>query len=338
MKQANGGISLEKPTIWQKLTHNRKLVILFAVGILLYTSTFLITSSVFSVKNLMSLLKIASFLGIVTAGQMFAFLIGGIDMSVASVITLAGITGSVLFTMNLPLGAVLAAVLAIGLLIGAVNGFFISVVRIHPMVMTLAMGSILKGVSLILTNGITRSGNSSLLKNFANKNLGYGITGSVILWLVVGVSVTLLLRCTVFGRQVYILGSNPEVAYQSGVNTVRVQMAVYMICSMMAALAGIMVLGYTGTTALAAGDGYLLPGVAAVLLGGVSPLGGKGGYGGVAIGVFILITLENLLMVLRMTTADKNILEGAILLIFIIIYNTKFSFRWRRLPNDRNMV
>jgi ribose transport system permease protein len=324
-------ILLKSPRISQRLEYSKKLLILITVAIFLYVSTFLLTSSVFSLKTLFSLLKIASFLGIVAAGQMFTFLIGGIDMSVGNVITLTGIIASVMFASNVPLIPCILITLLLGCAIGIVSGFFISIIRIHPMVMTLAMGSILKGISLIITNGVTKSGNNRLLMDFANKNIAYGMTGSVILWLVVGIGVTLVLRCLLFGRYVYLLGSNPAVAYLSGVHIVQVKMAVYVICSTLAATTGIMMLGYTRTTALAAGDRYLLPGVAAVLLGGVSPLGGKGGYGGVAVGVFILIALENLLMVLRMTSADKEILEGTILLIFIIIYNVQFSVKHRKL-------
>ncbi|GHV80665.1 ribose ABC transporter permease [Spirochaetia bacterium] len=329
--KTNENISLTRPVFSQRLQNTKKLLVLIVVAILLYMSTFVLTSSVFSPRALFSLLKIASFLGIVAAGQMFTFLIGGIDMSVGNVITFTGIIGSVLFAYGMPLISVLLITLLLGCLIGAVNGFFISIIRIHPMVMTLAMGSILKGMSLIITRGVTKSGNNQSLMDFANKNIGYGLTGSVLLWVVIGIAVTLILHCLLFGRNMYLLGSNPEVAHLSGVHVVQVKMFVYMICSTLAAVTGIMVLGYTRTTALAAGDRYLLPGVAAVLLGGVSPLGGKGGYGGVAVGVFILIALENLLMVFRMTSADKEILEGVILLIFIIAYNIQFSAKHHRL-------
>lgn len=328
---AQGNISvdnaaLNSPSLSLRLRQAKSTLILLAVALALYASVFVIMGTSFTLRHFFSLLKLASYLGIVSAGQMLTLLVGGTDMSVANLIILSGIVASSLFAMGLPLIAVVLAVLLMGLAVGAVNGWFIAKVGLQPMVMTLAMGSVLMGLCLIVTNGATRAGNSQLLRDFCNKNLTNGLTGSVLMWLAVGITVSWTLNRRRFGWETYLVGSNERAAALSGISVEGTKIKVYMLCSLLAALTGIMVLGYTGTTSLSQGDSYLLPGIAACLLGGVSPLGGKGGYGGVAIGVFILATIDNLLTILRMSNAERQILQGAILLAFIILYNGGISF------------
>lgn len=325
---------LNHPTLPVRLRRAQSTLILLAVALALYGSVFIIMGTGFTLRHLFSLLKLASYLGIVAAGQMLTLLVGGTDMSVANLIILSGIVASSLFAAGFPLVAVILLVLLMGLAIGFINGWFIARVGLQPMVMTLAMGSILMGLCLIITNGAVRAGNSQILRDFCNKNIWNGLTGSVLMWLLVGLMVSWMLRRRRFGWEVYLVGSNERAAALSGIPVTSTRIKVYMLCSLLASLAGIMVLGYTGTTSLSQGDSYLLPGIAACLLGGVSPVGGKGGYGGVALGVFILATIDNLLTILRMSNAERQILQGAILLAFIILYNGGTEFG-KILPKHR---
>ncbi len=318
--------ALNAPPLSVRLLNAQSTLVLLGVALALYASVFAVMGTAFTLRHLFSLMKLASYLGIVSAGQMLTLLVGGTDMSVANLIILSGIVASSLFAIGLPLAVVILIVLAMGLAVGAVNGWFIAKVGLQPMVMTLAMGSILMGLCLVITNGATRAGNSQLLRDFCNKNLWNGLTGSVLMWLLVGIVISWTLSRRRFGWEVYLVGANEQAARLSGVPVTITKIKVYMLCSLLASLAGIMVLGYTGTTSLSQGDSYLLPGIAACLLGGISPLGGKGGYGGVAIGVFILATIDNLLTILRMSNAERQILQGAILLAFIVLYNGGIRF------------
>jgi ribose transport system permease protein len=305
-------------------------------GIAAVTIAFFIISNLLFHTRLESMLQIASFVGVVAAGQTMVFLLAGIDLSVSSVMTLASIETSTLFAAGvMPAPAVFTVTLLTGAMIGFINGVCIVKINVPPLVMTLAMQSMIQGIIMVTTNGIPANGNSDALEDFINQGRIGGLTGSVFIWIGVGVLVTWLLTKTVFGRGIYMLGTNPQVAKLSGVNTGAITIGVYMLCSIFAALAGIMLLGYTGATSTQLGNSYLLPCIAAVLLGGVSPLGGKGMYLGTMFGAFLLCNLEGVLTVMKVTDAMRTVFEGVLILFFVIIYNAQIQNRRRRYPKNK---
>lgn len=321
--------TIDNPSILQRMRNWKKTYVLILIALVIYGFTFVLTQGEPSLNHFFSIMKIASYLGIIAAGQMLALLIGGIDLSVSSMVTLTSILASTFLSKGIPLGYTVILVLMIGSFLGFISGLLVAYVRIQPIVATLAMSSIIKGLYLLISGGATQTGISQMLRDFANKNLGSGLTGSVLLWLVISVAVICMMKYTVFGRNIYIMGSNEMVAHLSGINTSRIKVGVFTISALMNSIAGIMVLGFTGTTSLKAGDSYMMPSVAACLLGGVSPLGGRGEYFDVIIGVFALKAIENLLTALKMTSAERITIEGIILLVFMIIYNGTFKKRKR---------
>ncbi|MBW4036319.1 MAG: ABC transporter permease [Proteobacteria bacterium] len=271
-----------------------------------------------------SILVIASFVGLVAAGQCFVILIGGIDLSVPWVLNAGAI---VLTTTSLGLESrapiAIVAALAMGIVVGALNGAGVAIFGIPAVVMTLAMNGIIEGLVLGLTGGFTCSACSSYAPPFvqalAHDSL-LGVPDALLLWLVVIVLVTLALNITRFGRATYALGNNPRAAVLAGIDARGMTIMLYAASGFFAALAGILLVGFGGQASLGMGDPYLFTSIAAVVIGGVNILGGRGHYLGVAAGAVSLTVLVSVLLALNMPDYVRSIAYGVVILGLLLAY------------------
>ena len=263
-------------------------------------------------------LRVAAFLGIVAAGQTLVVLMGGIDLSVAAVVTMAGVIGGNLMTQIGETGGILLT-LAIAAVVGIANGLGVVALRLPPLVMTLASLSVIQGVLLVYNAGKPVSGKSDFLHFWALGSL-LGIPTPV--WALAAVSLVclVLLHLTAYGRAVYAIGNNPRAALLSGVPTGLVQVATYALCSACAGITGLVLLGRTGYSSKTAGDPYLLMSIAAVVIGGTSILGGRGKYIGTIGGALVLTILVNVLTVENIPEAGRMIVQGGLILLLLIAY------------------
>jgi ribose transport system permease protein len=263
-------------------------------------------------------LRVAAFLGIVAAGQTLVVLMGGIDLSVAAVITMTGVIGGNLITQIGQAGGIVLTIL-IAALVGVANGLGVVVLRLPPLVMTLASLSVIQGVLLVYNAGKPVSGKSDFLSYWALGNL-LGIPTPV--WVLAALSFlcTVLLHRTAYGRAIYAIGNNPRSALLSGVPIGLTQVATYALCSVFAGISGLLTLGRTGYSSKTAGDPYLLMSIAAVVIGGTSILGGRGKYIGTIGGALVLTVLINLLTVENISEAGRMMIQGALILILLIAY------------------
>ncbi|HVP19244.1 MAG TPA: ABC transporter permease, partial [Spirochaetia bacterium] len=256
-----------------------------------------------SFGHLMSVLRLSVFLGIVALGQALVVISGGegIDLSVGSVLSFGVCVSSSLLLgkdANIPL-AFLGAIAA-GFAIGLVNGVGVSYIGIPPLIMTLAMASVVEGLSLIYTGGYPKGSAPELLEALGSGRI-LNIPNILLLWVVVIIGATLLLFRKRWGAVLFGVGANSITAELSGINVKRFRMFVYAICGAIAGAAGFFVLGYTGTPYLNLGAPYLMTSIAAVAIGGISLAGGSGSYVGAAIGCILLTTLSSILVALRTT-------------------------------------
>jgi ribose transport system permease protein len=316
-----------RPTWRDQLRYRRTTLAVLAAAMLVYLTSVVIVPEFATVAHLSDTLQIAGFLGIVAVGEGIVILGSGIDLSVAYVVTGVGVLASSLTAAGAPAAVVLLAGLGAGVMVGLVNGIGVTRFKIPPLVMTLAMGNVIQGIVLVATNGSPNSGSPSILVSIANHNLGGGLTGTVVVWAVLAVAAAGFLGATRSGRYLYALGTNTRVAQLSGVPVARVSISTYMISGFTAAVGGCLLLGYTGISSATMGDAYLLPAIAAVVLGGTSILGGRGTSFGTALGAFLLTVIESLLTVLKVSQAGREMLEGAILLIVVVLYNARFIKR-----------
>jgi ribose transport system permease protein len=271
--------------------------------------------------NLSQQLVLAAYLGVVAAGQTIVILTGGIDLSVSWTLNLSAIlltritNGS---DDNLALAV--AAALGSGALVGLLNGLGIAYLRIPPLVMTLGMNALMQGVVLVYTNGQPQGAAPPFVQFLATGRLLGIIPMAVIVWAIIGALVILLLRRTVLGRQIYAVGNNRAAAYLAGVRPGRVLLAVYMISGVLSAFTGILLTGYSFQSYLGMGENYVLPPIAAVVIGGTSILGGSGGYTGTIAGSIIVVLLQSTLAIAQVPQAGRNILYGLIILVMLFVY------------------
>jgi ribose transport system permease protein len=263
-------------------------------------------------------LRVAAFLAIVAAGQTLVVLMGGIDLSVAAVVTMAGVIGGNVITQFGEAGGILLT-LALAAIVGVVNGLGVVVLRLPPLVMTLASLNIIQGVLLVYNAGKPVSGESPFLNYWALGNL-FGIPTPAVLLAILSILCIVLLHRTAFGRAIYAIGNNPRAALLSGVPAGIVQIGTYALCSTFAGITGLLLLGRTGYSSKTAGDPYLLMSIAAVVIGGTSILGGRGKYVGTIGGALLLTVLVNVLTVENIPEAGRMMIQGALILLLLIAY------------------
>ncbi|MFR5131362.1 MAG: ABC transporter permease subunit [Terrisporobacter sp.] len=263
------------------------------VGLLvLITIVTILSPSFLSTKNIFNILRQTSVNGIIAAGMTFVILTGGIDLSVGSILAISGaVCASLLASGQNIIIAVLVA-LIIGAMVGFLNGFIITKGKLQPFIATLATMTILRGLTLVYTDGkpITL-GSGDLAIKFGQIGGGkiFGIPTPALIMILVFAICTFVLKNTQMGRYTYALGSNEEATKLSGLNTDKIKIAVYTISGILASVAGIIITSRLFSAQPTAGDGYELDAIAAVVLGGTSLTGGKGKITGTIIGALIMV-------------------------------------------------
>ncbi len=262
----------------------------------------------------------ASLIGIVAIGETLAILLGQIDLSIPWTMTLSGIAASNLYAAHPSAWVPVLVVLAVGTVVGAVNAFGIWVMRIHSLIWTLSVNLILQGITLIYTNAAASAPRVPPLAHALALDNVASVPVAALAWLVCALAAILALAATTFGRRVYAVGSNELAALMSGVPVGRTCLMVYIASGLGAALAGLMLSGYASQAYLGMGDGYLLPPVAAVVIGGTRLSGGKGGYAGTIAGSLSVILLQAMLVSLNVPEGLRQVIFGAILLGLIFLF------------------
>lgn len=274
--------------------------------------------------SIAAVLVIASFVGLVAAGQTFVILTGGIDLSVPWVLN-----GAAILLVTSSLGqdsrALYALVLALGMgaLVGMVNGLVIAFIGVPAVVMTLAMNGIVEGLTLGLSGGFTCNACGSyappVIQAAVNGHV-LGIPADLFVWLAVIVVVSAVLGFTTFGRRTYAVGNNARASFLAGVNVRLVTVVLYMLSGVFAALAGVLLVAFGGQATLGMGNPYLFQSIAAVVIGGVYILGGRGSYLGTAAGAVTLVALVSVLLAMNMPQYGRSIIYGVVILVLLLFY------------------
>jgi ribose transport system permease protein len=260
----------------------------------------------------------AAVLGLLAAGQTLVMLTGGVDLSVATTATAGAFLISRFGTHGSP--EAIAIALAVGLGIGLVNGIGIALFRVNALIMTLGISTITLGLLTVQA----QKQFTSLVPNFV-VTLGSGrfltyIPYDLLLWAPVAALIILGLRYSGIGRMIYAVGDNPVASRLAGVRIWQVLLVVYALCGLLSAAAGILLVGFNNAADLGIGTPFLLPSVAAVVIGGTSIFGGLGGYAGTILGALILTVLDSLLTILNASQALRQIIYGLIVLALAAIY------------------
>lgn len=276
------------------------------------------TDSFLSTRNFLNILDQISVIGIIAVGMTFVILIGGIDLSVGSVLALSMMVLGVLQVhMGLPMYVAISAGLVVGAATGCVSGLLITVLKIPAFIATLAMMSIARGLASLITNGQQIIGFPAWFNMAAIIRYGGILTITVGIMLSVFVLSWIYQRYRSGGRALYAVGGNAEVARLAGINVNRVTIAVYTFCGLLSGLAGMVYAARLDAVQPSSGVAYELDAIAAVVIGGTSLSGGTGGIGGTLIGVLIIGVLRNGLNLLQVSPFMQQLVVGFVIVIAV---------------------
>ncbi len=267
----------------------------------------------FSMKNALNVLRQVSIVGIMAVGMTFVILTGGVDLSVGGVTACVGVICAKLMLSGVhPVLAILAGLL-FAALVGLVNAFFSHEFRLNPMIVTLATLQILKGISYIITGAIPVYGFTEAFKVIGQGHVG-PIPIPIIIMIVLYVTAYVVLTYTSFGQSIYGIGGNEEAVRLTGINIRKQKYMAYMLCSMITALAGIVLLSRVNTAQPSAGFGYEMDVITGAVLGGISMSGGEGKITGVFAGVLVMAVLSNGMMMCNVSEYWQWVAKGLVML------------------------
>lgn len=310
------------------LARNRLIVLAYVGMVALLLVTALFSPGFLSESNLRSTVVLAAFVGIVALGQTLVIIGGGIDLSVPWVLNSAAILMTLLCGgQDLPLLWVVPLILAGGAAIGLINGVGVALFGVPPIIMTLAANVILQGLILVYTGGSPTPSAPELIKFLSVGRIG-PLPVIALIWAALTILASLLLSKAAFGRHLYAVGTSATVAEFSGVPAARTTILTYVLSGLTAALAGILLTGYSGQAYLGMGDAYLFTSIAAVAIGGASILGGSGHYLGTIAGALVLTILTGLLPALNLSSGALLVVYGAVILLTVSIGSETFASLW----------
>lgn len=292
-------------------------------GIIIPTVIFIIFIQIInpaflSTANISNVLRATGFTLITSLGMTLVLIAGGLDLSVGSVLAVGSMVVGMCMKLGIPIPvAILLAAIA-GLALGYINGAVVVKFRIPPLIMTLGMLYMSRGIVYIMTKGVPIYPLSQEFQNIEQKDV-IGIPAIVLISLLLAIVSHIALTKTTFGREIYAVGGNKEAARLSGININKVNLLVYSITGMLAAFTGVMMASRLGSAQPASGSGYELTVIAAVIIGGTSTFGGYGTILGTTIGALFMNILSNSMTLMKVSVYWQNLIVGLILVLAVIL-------------------
>lgn len=273
----------------------------------------------FNINNFLNIGLYAAIVGTIACSMTFINVSGAIDISVGSQIAVVGMVVAIFARMpNSNIFVTILAGVITGALCGALNGFFITVFKLNAFITTIASMQILRGVAYLISDGQTLVISNPAFK-FIGRGYLFGIPVTLIVMIVCYLIFHFISKYTVFGRTIYMIGGNPQASFLSGIKVMRVKATLYIINGMMAGLAGVMLAAQTGAGLPMAAMETNMTALSAVILGGAGLTGGRGTVLGTFIGVFVLCTLNNGMVMLNVQSFWQQVIIGSVLLLSVSI-------------------
>ncbi|MFI0844767.1 ABC transporter permease [Mesorhizobium sp. IMUNJ 23232] len=295
----------------------------FAVAILLHVAGTLLIPGYSAPFAIRAILVLAALLAVASIGQTLVVILGGIDLSIPFVIGFANVVAAQLYGQGWNFVLVCGVVGVLALLIGGLNGLISRSLNIHPLIVTLGIGMIVQGLVLLWTKGFPSGSAPPAVSAFVS--IGGSVGPLPVPWLVPCVAVltaliALVLARTPYGRRLYALGSNPGAAPLALIDPVKMWAMTYAASAFFAAVAGVLLLGFTGSAYGDVGQPYLFQTIAAVVVGGAALVGGRGSYLGTIAGVLVLTEINTLLIGLGFQPAAVQAALGLIIVMLVSLY------------------
>jgi ribose/xylose/arabinose/galactoside ABC-type transport system permease subunit len=299
-----------------------------------FLSVLLMAAAVFSpqffkMDNLFNVLRQASALGLLAVGQTLVVIGGGIDVSIAAIMQLAGVTAAEITKgQDRFVFITILTALSMGTAVGFGNGLLVAKRKVQPFVSTLFVGLLVTGLRLLVTKATPSGGLPSFIRFIGSDSAG-PIPNALIIFGCTAFVVHFLLAKTTFGRAIYAVGGNPAVAHLSGIKVDRITILSYMLSGLLAAIAGLVLVGYLGYADQNIGIGYEWDSIAAVAVGGVVLGGGKGRISGTVAGVLLLTVLLNFVLMLKLRVEYQFVIRGIVIIAAVAFYAGQW--RWKKL-------
>lgn len=256
---------------------------------------------------------------LIACGEFFTILIGGIDLSVGSMVGLTSMVTGKLLAAGFPIVvSILLGGVLLGVLLGAINGYLVNATGLHPFIITLGTQSIFRGVTMIISDARSVHGFPSEFMNTIAGTLFY-IPVPVIIALVIAIILSTMSGKTVFGRNLYALGGNKEAAWFTGINTKTHTILTFIISGLCCGIAGVVMAARLGAAEPSAGTGFETYAIAAAIIGGTSFFGGKGTIFGVVIGGLIIGVISNGLNILNVSTFYQMVVMGLLIIAAVFL-------------------
>lgn len=298
---------------------SRTLLLLLLGGLMLVAGS--LEPRFFTGANLLNVLRQSSIIGVISLGMTVVILTGGIDLSVGSVLSLSVLFAASASKTGLPAPVAWACALLAGAGLGWINGFGVSRLRLPPFIVTLGMMGFARGLSFIYTGGAPITGFDALFR-LPGTGVFAGIPAPALLFGAAFIIVFVLLERCPWGEHIRNTGSNPVAAWGSGIDVPGTISKAYVLCGLLAALAGLMLVGRLDSAQPGAGVGYEFGAIAAVVLGGTSFSGGKGTLAGTILGVLIMGVLENGMNLLNVNPFSEQVVKGVVIAAALVAYGS----------------
>jgi len=275
-----------------------------------------------SADYLVQQLQVAAFLGVIATGVMLVVLLGHIDLSIPWVVTVGGMMSTAAAGHAGPISSLaIPFAVACGLGIGIINGIGVAYLRVPSMIFTLATNTVAQGLMVVHTGGFAPQEHATpAMHALAVERWIFDIPNAAWVWAAIGAATVVMLRRTAFGRRVYAIGNSERAVFLSRSNVSRVVITCFALSGACSAFAGVLLAGYSTKAYQAMGDPYLLPAIAAVVLGGTSILGGRGSYLGTVAGVILVTLLQSILSIVQMPEAGRQVIYGTVIIAMLLVY------------------
>jgi ribose/xylose/arabinose/galactoside ABC-type transport system permease subunit len=288
----------------------------YVVMVILLVATYIYSPKFLSGSTIFNMLRQASALGVLTAGQLFVIIAGGVDLSVVATMQISIVT-CVYFTNEYGVWGLILGIgisLALAILIGLTNGVIVTKFNVQPFLVTLFMAELLTGARMILV-GVESAGSVPSTMRYLGNDLTGPIPNAVIVFLFVVIVSFVILNKTVYGRKLVSVGTNKRVARFSGINVNSTVIISYCYSSVMAVISGLLLAGYTGYADMWIGEGYEFTALVAAVIGGNFLGGGRGSIVGVVGGVLVTTLVLNVVLLFGLDVTFQYIFMGAIFIV-----------------------
>lgn len=283
-----------------------------------------------SIRSVRAILVLASFVGLASIGQTLVIVMGGIDLSIPFLVGVANVVAAKLFEAGYLDPIVIVVTIGLTASIGALNGFLSRRFRVHPLIVTLGVGTTALAAVNWWTNGFPSGSAPDWVNKFVSIGQSTGpipVPPIVLLWLGITIAIALVERSTAFGRRLFAMGANPRAAELALIRPLRMWVITFALSGAFAGLTGLLFLGFTGKAQGNVGDPLLFQTIAAVVIGGTSLIGGMGGYGRTALGAIVLILLSTLLLAQGVESSLIQAALGLLIILLVSLYGREVRIR-----------